>query len=59
MEIIKNVFFSNLLAPWQETFDDAGDGDGGGGRTIWDHLAQFWDHFGTILYYFKSILDQS
>ena len=22
--------FSNLFAPWQETFVDAGDGDGGG-----------------------------
>ena len=29
IEIIKNVFFSNLFAPWQETFADAGDGDGG------------------------------
>ena len=28
---------SNLLANWQETFDDAEDGDGEGG-TIRDHL---------------------
>ena len=31
------MFFSNLCNPWQETFADAGDGDGGGGdpfRTI-------------------------
>ena len=30
-------FFANLLAPWQETFADAWDGDGGRG-TIWDHF---------------------
>ena len=30
------MFFSNVFAYWQETFADAGDGDGGG--TIWDHF---------------------
>ena len=46
MEIINNVFFViyNSFAPWQETFADAGDGDGGG-----DHLGQFWIHFKIIL----------
>ena len=30
------MLFSNLVAAWQETFADAGDGDGAG--TIWDHF---------------------
>ena len=33
----QNVF-ANLFAPWQETFADAGNGDGDLGGTIWDHL---------------------
>ena len=28
-KIIKYAFVLNLLASWQETFADAGDGDGG------------------------------
>ena len=43
METMENhqqcVFLSNLFAPWQETFADAVDGDGG------DHL----EPFGIIL----------
>ena len=46
MEIIKKCFFSNLFAPWQETFADAGDGDGGPFGTILD---PFKDHFRIIL----------
>ena len=38
--------------PWQETFADAGDGDGGRGA-IWNHfrfiLNPFWIHVTTIL----------
>ena len=44
---MKHVFFYKFSAPWQETFADAKDGDGGG--TI-------WHHFGTILRPFGSIL---
>ena len=36
IETIKLVMFSNVSACWQETFVDAGDGDGRG--TIWDHF---------------------
>ena len=43
------MFFSNFVAPWQETFADARDGDGEG-----DHLGPFgtifeplWDNFGS------------
>ena len=32
------MFLYNLFAPWQETFTDAGDGDGEGG----DHLGQLY-----------------
>ena len=28
---MKHMIFSIFVAPWQETFADAGDGDGGGG----------------------------
>ena len=42
------MFFMNLFAPSQETFADAADGDGAGGRTIWDHcgmcLGPCWIH---------------
>ena len=49
-KIIENLFFSNLIAPWQETFADAGDGDGdGGGGIIWNNLEPFWDHVRTVL----------
>ena len=55
-KIIENdqqcVFFY-LFAPWQETFADAGDGDGERG---WDHLGpfgtnlvSFWNHLRIIL----------
>ena len=37
IKIFETVFFFFCLPPWQETFADARDGDGGG--TIWDH---FW-----------------
>ena len=37
------MFFSNLLVPWQETFADAGGGDGGGA------FGHNWDHFEIIL----------
>ena len=41
MEIIEihqnKIVFEYVFAPWQETFADAGDGDGMGG-TIWDHF---------------------
>ena len=50
------MFLSNLFAPWQETFADAGDGDKGGGaynlgplikkRSI---LSPFGIHFGAML----------
>ena len=30
IENIKHALFLNLFAPWQETFADAGNGDGGG-----------------------------
>ena len=46
----QNVFFLNFPAPWQETFADARDGDGG------DHLGPFWKHLVTILYHFGFIL---
>ena len=36
--------FSNLFAPWQESFVDARDGDGGG-----DHLGPFTCNLRTIL----------
>ena len=44
LKITKYVFFLSFFAPWQETFADAGDGDGGG-----DHLGSFYDHFRTIV----------
>ena len=40
------MLFSILFAPWQETFADAGDADGGG--TIWDQLGPFWIDFEII-----------
>ena len=55
MEIIKHVF---VFAPWQETFADAGDGDGGAGE---HHLGRFglilgelFDNFGTFWIYFRT-----
>ena len=39
------MFISNLFAPWQETFADAGDGDGMGG----DHFGPFGIHFKIML----------
>ena len=38
-------FLSNFLDPWQETFADAGDGDGGEGGP----LGTIWEHFKSIL----------
>ena len=53
------MFFLMFFAPWQETFADAGDGDGMGG-TMWDHfkiiVGPFYDHFRTpmpIKYVFR------
>ena len=47
-----NKFVLNLFAPWQETFADAGDGDGGG-EPFRIHfkiiLTPFEIHFKTIL----------
>ena len=40
---IKNMMFSIFFAPWQETFADAGDGDGEGG----DHFGS--SHFGSSI----------
>ena len=42
MKIIEHdqTIFSKFVAPWQESFADAGDGDGG---------EPFWDHFRTVL----------
>ena len=42
----QNCVFSNLFDPWQETFADAGDVDGGEGA------------FGTIWHHFRTILEQ-
>ena len=54
-KIKKKLFCSNLLAPWLETFADAGDGDGGG-----DHLGPFWINskitLTPCLIHFRSIL---
>ena len=41
MENHQKYVFSICFAPWQDTFADAGDGDGG------DHLGPLLDHFGT------------
>ena len=52
------IFHPNVFGPWQETFADAGDGDGEG--TIWHHLAPLWNNFKIILDPFlESILGLS
>ena len=46
------MFFSNLFAPWKETFADAGDVDGGG-----NHLGPVSDKrnvFGIRFFSFKK-----
>ena len=52
------VFLLICLPPWQETFADARDGDGGGpfgsiSISFWDHfeitLGSFWDRLGSVL----------
>ena len=52
----QNCVFSNLFAPWQETFADTRDGDGDGGGTIWYDVESLWDHFRIILRPFWIIL---
>ena len=44
MESYQTCVSFNLLLSWQETFADAGEGDGGGGP-----FGTIWDHFRTIV----------